>query len=259
MAVCLPQGVGVAHKGEGRHRLLQVPQEGPIGISLDPGIPQQVLPQKIQTGLLRAVPLHRVVGPQHKGHPEPAHVLLHGHVLLPHPIGQVQELLLHRGLVVPEHHQDGGLRLLGEVVDQLLKGPVRLIGQGQILLRHGIFPRRVCQLHPGGVVLRSIAAMVLDGHVKQKQRLPLRLVLKLPYDLLKVGAVADIAVLHALGHIHVLPALELVEAQPGIGPVPLPGGPLPRMERQGAVSCLPQERGHRGGIVQDVLLIGDAP
>ena len=101
--------------------------------------------------------------------------------------------------------------------------------------------------------------MVLDGHIEQEQGLPLRLVLKLPDDLLKIGAVADIAVLHALGHIHVLPALELVEAQPGIGSVPLPGGPLPRMEGQSPVPRLPQERGHGGGVVQDVLLIGDAP
>ena len=138
-------------------------------------------------------------------------------------------------------------------------GPVRLIGQGQILLRHGIFPRRVRQPHLGGVVLHGIAAVVLDGHIEQEQGLPLRLVLKLPDDLLKIGAVADIAVLHALGHIHVLPALELVKAQPGIGPVPLPGGPLPRVKGQGPVPSLLQERGHGGGIIQDVLLIGDAP
>ena len=38
--------------------------------------------------------------------------------------------------------------------------------------------------------------------------------LKLPDDLLKIGAVAHIAVDHLLLHVHVLPALELVEGNP---------------------------------------------
>ena len=160
--------------------------------------------------------------------------------------------------MVPKHEDDGGLLLLGEVVHQHLEGLVRLVGQGQVLLRHGVLARLVGELDLGGVVLHGVAAVVLDGDVEQEQGLSRLLVLKLPDDLSEVGPVAHVAVLQGLLHVHVLAALEVVEAQPGIGLVPLPGGALPRVEGQGAVPLLPQQGGQGGGVVQNVLLVGDA-
>ena len=91
--------------------------------------------------------------------------------------------------------------------------------------------------------------MVLDGDVKQEEGLSLFFVLKLPDDLLKVRLVADVAVLHGLGHVHILAALEAVKAQQGIGLVALPGGELAGVEGTGLVALLPQQGGQRGCIL----------
>ena len=82
--------------------------------------------------------------------------------------------------------------------------------------------------------------------------------LKLPDNLFKVGLVADVAVLEGLGHIHVVAALVGVEAQPGVGPVSLPRGPLPGVEGQGGIALRLQNGGQGGGGPQHILLVGDA-
>ena len=165
--------------------------------------------------------LQGVVGPDDKGNTELVHVLLHGHLILGDPVGLVQERLFHE-LVVAEHDDDGGLVALGEVIHQSLEGLIRLVGQGEVLLGHGIYAGLVGQLYLGGVVLHGVTAVVLNGDIKEEERLSLLLVLKLPDDLLKVGLVAHVAVLHSLGHVHVLTALKAVKAQQGVGLVALP-------------------------------------
>ena len=100
--------------------------------------------------------------------------------------------------------------------------------------------------------------MVLDGDVEQEEGRTRLLVFKFPDDLLKVRLVADIAVFHDLGHVHVVHALELVEAQPGIGLIPLPGGASAGVEGQSLVTPCLEQGGQRGGGAQHILLVGDA-
>ena len=173
-------------------------------------------------------------------------------------VGQIQKALLHRGLVIPEHNHDGGLVKGPEILHQGAEGRVGLARQGEVLLRHGVLPRRVGYGDLRRVVRHGIAAVVLDGDVEQEQRLPFLLVLKLPDNLFKVGLVADVAVLEGLGHIHVVAALVGVEAQPGVGPVSLPRGPLPGVEGQGGIALRLQNGGQGGGGPQHILLVGDA-
>ena len=59
MAVGIPLGVGIPHKGEGRDGVLEAPQELAVGVGLNSGVPEQVLPQKVQAGLLRPLPSSR--------------------------------------------------------------------------------------------------------------------------------------------------------------------------------------------------------
>ena len=160
--------------------------------------------------------------------------------------------------MIPEHNHDGGLVKDPEILHQGAEGRVGLARQGEVLLRHGVLPRRVGYGDLRRVVRHGIAAVVLDGDVEQEQRLPFLLVLKLPDNLFKVGLVADVAVLEGLGHIHVVAALVGVEAQPGVGPVSLPRGPLPGVEGQGGIALRLQNGGQGGGGPQHILLVGDA-
>ena len=160
--------------------------------------------------------------------------------------------------MVPEHDDDGGLLLLLEILHQGAEGLVRLIGQGEVLLRHGVPAGRIGEGHLGRVVLHRVATMVLNGDVEQEEGLSLLLVLKLPDNLVKIRLVTHIPVLKGLGHIHAIAVFVVVKAQIGIGPVPLPGGLLPGVEGQGIVAQLLQVGGQGGGGTQYVLLVGNA-
>ena len=138
------------------------------------------------------------------------------------------------------------------------EGLVSLVGEGQVLLGHRVLARLVGELHLGGVILHRVAAVVLDGDVKEEQPLFRVLVLKLIDDLTKGGLVADIAVLLGDRHVHVLHTLKLVEAEQRVGLVALPGSALAGVEGQGTVAVFPEQRGQRSRRLQNVLLIGDA-
>ena len=160
--------------------------------------------------------------------------------------------------MVSEHQDDGRLLLLAEVVHQQPEGLVSLVGEGQVLLGHRVLARLVGELHLGRVILHRVAAVVLDGDVKEEQPLLRVLVLKLIDDLTKGRLVADIAVLLGDRHVHVLHTLKLVEAEQRVGLVALPGSALAGVEGQGTVAVFPEQRGQRSRRLQNVLLIGDA-
>ena len=128
--------------------------------------------------------------------------------------------------MVPKQEDHGGLLHLGEIVDQVPKGVVALLDEGQVLVHGGEPPgqhpgelRRPLQTVPGLV----IAAVVLHGDVKEKERLSLFLLLVQTDQALIVGLVADVLPDKA-GVGEVVLKQHRVEAEVGVYRPPVPAG-----------------------------------
>ena len=258
MAVSVALAVEVARKGHRRDGFHEVPEIRAERARPDACVPQHVLRKEVQARDARLLARQRIVRPDDERHLELIHVLLHGHAVLRDAVGHVEKFLFDRRLMVAEHDDDGRLGLLLEILDELAEGLVGLVRERQILLRLGELARCVLDRDLGWVILDRVRAVVLDGDVEEEERRALLLVLKLPDDLLEVRVIAHVAVLLGLRNVHLLAALERVEAEARIGRVALPRGLFARMECAGFVA-VPLEQGReRVGGAEDVLLIRDA-
>ena len=160
--------------------------------------------------------------------------------------------------MVAKHQDDGRLVLMAKVIYKQLESFVALVCEGEVLLCHRIFSGLIGEGDLSRVVFYGVAAVILDGDVKQKQAFFRRLVLKFVDDLVKGGLIADIAMFLGQRNIHILHAFKLVESQQRICLIALPGGSFARMDGKGSVTVFFEQGGKRSGRLQHILLVRDA-
>ena len=149
--------------------------------------------------------------------------------------------------MIPEHHNEGGLRIVLEIMDQIFQCLVALVDDGEILVGGPVIV--ALHLDFSLVVFLGVAPVVLHGYVEQKQGIPAVLLgLHHINNFLEVGLVADVIPNLLIVFIEIVNGIEGVKIQKPVRAGPLPVGSLVRMHGYRVIALSLQGR-HQGILI----------